>query len=188
MRTPPAARRAFFSTTLTFGLIMHAGAIDLPAQESVVAPGTKVRFELRSGQRLDGHVISLGSESLEGRFPTTGAAAKYPLADIAKLEVVRGSHRPVLRSATIGLLVGGSVGAIVGALAYDKPDLYVSSRAENAGFFAAVLGAPGLVVGGLVGLIPRDRWQRVTLDGRAPRINLRSLPAGRSGLGLALAF
>jgi hypothetical protein len=62
------------------------------------------------------------------------------------------------------------------------------SRTQSAAEGAVLLGAAGLIVGGLQGLIPRDRWQRVQVDGGAVRLNLRALPSSRTGIGLALAF
>ena len=53
-------------------------------------------------------MISLGPEALEAGFPTNGATAKYPITDIAKLEVVQGRHRPVLRGAAVGTGAGSS--------------------------------------------------------------------------------
>ena len=85
---------------LALGLIVHAGAL-AAAQESAVAPGTKVRFELRTGEKLEGRVISLRPETLEATSPTMGASAKYQMSDIAKLEIVQGRQRPVLRGAGI---------------------------------------------------------------------------------------
>ena len=53
---------------------------------------------------------------------------------------------------------------------------------------ATVLGLAGLVVGGVQGLIPRDRWRRVQVDGSVVRFNMRALPSSGTGIGLALAF
>src|SRR5678816_3055068 len=90
MRTLPGPRQRVVTLIVTLGLICHASALALPAQESRVAAGTRVRFELRSGERYDGRVISLGRDTLEAGFPPNGAAARYPLGDISKLEIVSG--------------------------------------------------------------------------------------------------
>ena len=58
-----------------------------------------------------------------------------------------------------------------------------------AGFSAALaLGLAGLVVGGVQGLIPRDQWRRVQVDGSIVRFNMRALPRNQTGIGWALAF
>jgi len=181
----PSAVLAFI---LTFGVTTHAVAPDLVGQPADVAAGTKLRFELRNGERHEGRVVSLGADGLEAAFPKIGTTARYSLADIARMEVVSGQRRPVMRGATIGFVAGASVGAVIGALSYDKPDFIVGKRSDAAWLGAFLLGLPGLVVGGVQGLFPRDRWQEVRLDGGAPRFNVRSLPAGGSGVGLALAF
>lgn len=192
MRTTPA----LLAFVLTFGVMSHAGASALPAQGSAVAPGTRIRFKVRNGERYEGRVISLGPEVLEAGFPTNGATAKYPLADIAKLEVLQGRHRPVLRGVLVGTGAGIVLGGAVGAMSYSPCEsteflgclLAPESRAQSAAMGATVLGVVGLVVGGVQGLFPRDRWQRVQVDGNVVRFNMRALPRNHTGIGLALAF
>ena len=59
---------------------------------------------------------------------------------------------------------------------------------QSAAMGATLLGLAGLVVGGVQGLIPRDQWQRVQVDGNVVRFNMRALPSSGTGIGLALAF
>lgn len=174
--------------TLTFGLMMHGGALVLPAQPSAVAPGARIRFELLNGERHEGQVIALRPEALDVSFPTNGTTGTYRLAQIAQLDVSRGQHRRVLRSATIGLIAGGSAGAIIGGMTCKRSDCLFERQSDGVWAGALILGAPGLVVGGLVGLLPRERWQRVYLDGNAVRVNMRALPGRGAGMELALAF
>jgi hypothetical protein len=179
---------------LTLGLIVHAGA--LVAQQSAVAPGTKVRFQLRSGDRLEGRVISLGPEGLEAEFAKFGVTAKHPLTDIAKLEVVSGRHRPVFRGVVVGTGIGLALGGAIGAMTYSPCEsreflgclLAPTGRAQSAAMGATLLGAAGLVVGGVQGLFPRDQWERLHVDGNIVRFNMRALPRRGTGIGLALAF
>jgi len=173
---------------LTFSVLTLAGAPILRGQQSAVAPGTPVRFELRNGERYEGAVVSLGAEGLVAGVPQTGSTGKYPLSDIAKLEVSQGRRRPVLRDATIGFVGGASVGAILGALSYKQPDIIVGNRSDAMWLGAFLGGVPGLLIGGIVGLVPRDRWQRVNVDGNVVRLNMRTLPRSRTGIELALAF
>jgi len=141
-------------------------------------------------------VISMGREVLETGLSTDGVSVKYPLTDIARLEVSSGRYRPVLRGLAVGTGVGVILGGAGGALTYSPCEsteflgclLAPESRTQSAAMGAVVLGALGLVVGGLQGLIPRDRWQRVQVDGNAVRFNMRALPRSGTGIGLALAF
>ena len=173
---------------LTIGLIGHARAASLSAQESVVAPGTRIRFKLRNGERYDARVVLLGPDVLETGLPMSGATSRYPLSDIAMMEVMRGRHRPILRFATIGLLAGGTAGAILGAMTYTSHDLFSGNRSDAALVAAFVVGVAGAAVGGVQGSRPRDRWQRVNVDGNVVRFNMRALPRSGTGIGLALAF
>ena len=141
MRTTPS----LLALVLTFGLIVHAGAPSLSAQESAVAPGTRIRFKVRDGERYEGRVISLRPEALEAGFPTNGATAKYQITDLEKLEVQQGRHRPVLRGGLVGtgagIVLGGAVGAMTyspcGARSFWAASLPPESRTQAAG-----VGAP----------------------------------------------
>jgi hypothetical protein len=173
---------------LTIGLIGHAGAPSLSAQQPVVAPGTRIRFKLRNGDRYEGRVILLGPEVLETGLLMNGATSRYPLSDISRMEVMRGRHRPILRFATVGLIAGGTAGAIIGAATYKSPDLFSGNRSDAALVAAILVGVAGAAVGGVQGSRPRDRWQRVNVDGNVVRFNMRALPRSGTGIGLALAF
>jgi hypothetical protein len=109
------------------------------------------------------------------------------ISDLAKLEIISGTHRPVLRGAMIGALAGVVLGAIVGAGSWEQPEILTPNRRSAAAFGAIVFGVPGLVLGGLQGLIPRDQWRTIPLDGSSARFNLHRLPGG-GGVSLALAF
>jgi tetrahydromethanopterin S-methyltransferase subunit D len=102
----------------------------------------------------------------------------------------------VRRAAAVGGVVGASLGAIGGALFYAPCQstefsgclLAPNSRSESAQVNGLIYGLLGLIGGGVVGLVPRDRWQRVTPDGNGVRFTHHTLPRGGRGVGLALAY
>jgi hypothetical protein len=119
MRPPPAARCHVVPFILIIGLITHASAQPARAQQSTLAPGTKIRVELRNGDRRQGRVIRSGRDTLLAEW-AGGSTPAFPVSDIAKLEAVTGRYHPVGRAAVVGAVVGGSLGAIFGGLLY-KP-------------------------------------------------------------------
>ena len=178
MRMPPAVRRLVATLIPALGLILLAGTL-AAAQESAVPPGTKIRFELRNGERHAGRVISLGREGLETGLPSTGATTRYPLDEIAKMEIVGGRHRPVLR----GLVVGTAVGATFGR--DYRSGLVLTLREHGVSRLPDGLREPRRVRDVRrptarrrgpgrrrlpQGLIPRDRWEKIGVDGSVVRL------------------
>jgi len=193
MYTPAVVRRAAV-LTLTM-LLTSLGAQPAHAQQSTLTPGTKIRVELRNGDRRQGRVIKSGRDTLLAEW-AGGSTPAFPVSDIAKLEIVTGRYRPVRRAAVVGAVVGGSLGAILGGLFYEPCEstevggclFSPQSRMGSAQVNGIIYGVVGLLAGGAVGLFPRDRWQRVTPDGNVVRFNLHALPGGGRSVGLALAF
>ena len=188
MDTPAVVRRTM---ALTLALLAGIGAPPVRAQQSSLPPGTKIRVELRNGDRRQGRVIRSTRDSLIADW-AGGSTPAFPVSDIVRFEAMTGRHRSVRSAAVVGAVVGGSLGAVGGALFYEpcKSDCLFapSNRAESAQVNGIIYGVVGLIAGGAVGLFPRDRWQRVMPDGNVVRFNMRALPSGGRGLGLALAF
>ena len=193
MSTPVVVRRTVLFTLTV--MLAGIGARPVRAQQSALAPGTKIRVELRTGARHHGRVIKSDHDTLVAEW-AGGSTPTFPVSDILQLEAVTGRHRSVRRAAAVGGVVGASLGAIGGALFY-KPCqstefsgclLAPNSRSESAQVNGLIYGLLGLIGGGVVGLVPRDRWQRVTPDGNGVRFTHHTLPRGGRGVGLALAY
>jgi len=193
MSTPVVVR----STVLfAFALLLAGiGAPPVRAQPSALPPGTKIRVQLRSGARHHGRVVRSEHDTLVAEW-AGGSTPAILASDIEHMEAVTARHRSVRRMATIGAVAGASLGAIGGALLYKPCEstesfgcfLSPKSRGESAQANGLIYGVLGLVGGGVVGLFPRDRWQRITPDGSAVRFTHHSLPGGGRGVGLALGF
>ena len=195
MRTCAAACPLVVTIALAISLPAIAGAQTRSDDQSILASGTKVRFELAEGGRREARVISLRRDTLRA-IPRGGSEMAYPLASMRKLEAVNGRRRPILKGVLIGTGIGVVVGGVAGAASYKPCDsteslgciLASQSRGEEAAAGAVVVGVAGLLLGGIVGLIPRDRWERVATDGTAVRVSARRLPHGAQGIGLAVVY
>ena len=176
-------------------LLTGIGGVPVRAQQSALSPGTKIRVQLRSGARHHGRVVKTDHDTLLAEW-AGGSTAAFPVSDILQFEAVTGRHRSVRRKAAVGGVIGASLGAIGGAVFYKPCEttefagcfLAPKGRAESAQVNGAIYGVIGLVGGGVVGLFPRDRWQRVTPGGNGVRFTHHSLPGGGRGIGLALGF
>jgi hypothetical protein len=166
-----------------------AGAQSSGESATPLVRGTKVRVELRDGSMYEGRVVTFEHDTLVTEHDPPSELTT-PLRQIARLERANGRHRPIAQGAIVGALTGGALGAILGARSFsdDGDDLVIGSRGAAAALGGVLLGVPGLVIGTVVGLIPRDRWERVPLEPRVVRLDLRALPHGAHGVGLAIAF
>ena len=195
MRVRTVTRRAIGSIALAMFVPVFGGAQSAPSSESRLPSGTKIRFEMRDGVRHEGRVVALSRDTL--RAIRTGATeTAFRVSDIQKLDAMTGRHRKVLRSMLIGTGAGVVVGAVLGAATHEPCEsteplgclLAPETRAQSAGLVALGGGILGFLVGGVAGMIPRDRWERVRLDGNVVHLRTRTLPDGAQGLGVAVAF
>lgn len=173
-------------------------------QGSPLYPGQLVRVTAPSANLWREYVTLVGATSdsvVVNRFQLRSDSSSWrtdtirtalSVRDVQSLEVNRGRRTHV----ALGVLIGAPFGALVG---YD----YAKSGEKECGFldyFCKTPGDPtrGAVIGGLVGLAGgvlvglawrTEQWESVPLDGaRGLRITVAPLPAGRLGLGAALAF
>jgi hypothetical protein len=195
MHARTVACRAIAAIALAMSLPLIAAAQSAASSESRLPPGTKIRFELRDGVRHEGSVVALSADTLRATWLGASETA-FHVSDVQKLEVMSGRRRSVTKSLLIGTGAGVVLGTAIGAMTHEPCDaegigdclLEPENRSQSAalgGLGGAVLG---LVVGGVVGLVPRDRWERVRLDGRVARLGTRTLPHGAQGVGFAVAF
>src|SRR5690349_4843425 len=172
MSVPIVVRfRVVFALTV---LLTGIGASPMRAQQSALAAGTKIRVQLRSGARHHGRVVRSDHDTLVAEW-AGGSTPAFPASDILQLEAVTGRHRSVRRTALIGAVGGAALGAIGGALLYKPCEttefagcfFAPKDRGESARVNGLVFGVVGLIGGGVVGLVPRDRWERVAPNGSA---------------------
>ena len=195
MHARTVACRAIAAIALAMSLPSIATAQSAASSESRLPPGTKIRFQLRDGVRHEGSVVALSRDTLRASWLGASETA-FHVSDVQKLEVMSGRRRSVTRSLLIGTGAGIVLGSAIGAMTHEPCEstetlgclLEPENRSQSAalgGLGGAVLG---LLVGGVVGLVPRDRWERVRLDGRVARLGTRTLRDGAQGVGLAIAF
>lgn len=135
-----------------------------------LAPGTRVRVSHPSEGTRTGTVVASTTDTLEVRLAGTSQSTHLPLAEVTQLDVSMGRQRHVLTSTGMGLLVGATLGAVAGyAAGSDDCNANVSfclTRGELALAAGSYFGYAGGVIGLVVGLFPREKWERVSLDAR----------------------
>lgn len=196
MRACVAARRTIGPIVLAMFLPVIGSAQATDSNDSRLPSGTRIRFELRDGAKHEGQVVALRGDTLRAVWPGSVESAHH-VTDIRKLEASRGRHRSVRRGLLIGTGAGVVLGTALGALTHEPCVseeeflgclLAPQTRAQSAALGAVGGGLLGLVIGGGIGLIPRERWQRVRLDGGVVQLRTRTLRDGTQGVGLAVAF
>lgn len=146
-------------SALAFSALLALAASPASAQGSYrleIDRGVDVRFSTRASpeQRLAGRVLGVVGDTLllEG-----GASRRYPLADLARLELRGGRDRR--RGVTIGALAGSGITAVAGGIDAGQGQISVG---EVVG--AALLNA---VIGGVIGhALAPGGWERLALPRR----------------------
>ena len=173
------------------------------------AAGDRVRARIQGAKGADewivGRLLDADDASVTIRS-ATGDAVVVPLRRLDRLDRSlgrRSAGRGALRGAGLGFASGAVLGALAGAVGSDggsSPACNAPPRgdaqwleaaacgaslgtgAENAVMGAAVMGAAGAVVGGLVGsLAPGERWERTSVE----RVRV-SIEPRRGGVGAAV--
>jgi hypothetical protein len=157
--------------------------------------GSRIRVvRTRSRPReLTGTLVARRADSLVLQVDLRARQRVVAMADVRSLEVSRGTHRHVLRSAAQGLVGAAGIGALFSLIgsgvycfyfalvapecAIDRDDLR-----EIVATGAAVGGALGVSFGALYGYLGRDdTWERVPLE-RPPA---GGASFGRVGVGVS---
>jgi hypothetical protein len=188
------------ATALPPAAVVPAAAAQSPAPSaaSAVAPGARVRVTRPGRAAAVGSVVAVRPDTLvvhwTARGDSVGDTTAVSTAEVVRLEVSRGMHRRPWRGAGLGLLAGGGIGALVGAVTYTKPNCDAQQFIcldFGRGFAAAVVGGAGgilgAVVGGVIGAQRVDRWQRVPLGAGRARVGVTLPRAGARGAGFAAA-
>lgn len=135
--------------------------------------------------------MTRGARMLQVALASTGACHGWPRRSTARRSISCPARActQTSRNATViaDAAMAGTAGAVVGALSFDQSEsnFIFTERTSSAAFGAFLGGVPGLVIGAVQGLVPRDRFAPVPLDRTAVRLNVRRLARG---LGLAVAF
>jgi hypothetical protein len=153
-------------------------------------PGDRVRFTHPDEGTRIGTVVAMTADTLEVLIPGRREAALLPLDQMTRLDVSRGTGRH-LRRAAVGFTVGAGVGALAGYATgtndCTKQGLFCIDRGGSALLVGAFLGVLGGVGGLIAGVVPTEKWERISLERR--RVSLVGPAAGRGrAVGLRIAF
>lgn len=125
----------------------------------------RVRGETRAGERFRGRLNAMSQNLLVVQLARE-VRVNVPIDDLIELQVVRGQRRSRGKGAVIGLLIGGGVGVVGGALAGGtSSDHYLCSGScagEGAVILGVGLGVVGLALGAILGA-NADNWISVPL-------------------------
>lgn len=137
-----------------------------------IAAGTRVRIlsPALGDQKQTGSVVSATSDTLV--FLPVKQSISMPIStpNIARIEVVRGTHSRKLVGALVGFVAGAGVGSLIGSATYKKPPKCVGfcfqmmDARSDAVIAGSVLGGlGGTIVGLVVGLRQSDTWVPVAV-------------------------
>jgi len=110
--------------------------------------GAELRIQKTDGQQVKGELIAVKERSLLLLDSASGADVSVAMVDIEYIEVLK--QPKILLGAGLGLLIGGSVGALTGVMfGQDEPD-----KGENPDEYETrSLSQKALTIGALFGLI-----------------------------------
>ncbi len=157
---------AFMSILKLFAIpaLLAGSAVTLRAQ------GADVEVQLHDGRALSGELYAVQDSTLlvyseDGEVPAefaSGVPGRFRIETRAVKRVVVLPKSAVLESMGVGALVGGGVGAVIGLASGDDPSgsWFRMSAGEKALIAGAALGAGGIVVGLVVGIV-RSQGERV---------------------------
>ena len=137
-----------------------------------------------------GAVVTQSADTLVFRRDADGSTVAVPVGQVSRLDMSGGTRTHKLRGATIGLLAGVGIGALLGLAT--GPDQCTGECLFGPQFAAAVVGTAGGVVGALVGTLIGARsteiWNPVPSAAGAARIGIAPTPRGGVALTASLAF
>lgn len=155
-------------------------ALRLATQEPLLTPGTRVRIAAPSvaPAQLIGTVRASDKDTLVVDVADRMSPVIIPVASVETIELSRGRHAHTWQGVGVGFLVGGVVGAALGASC--EGDFLCPGPAGG----ALVLGVVAMLPGALVGaLIRTERWEGVGPGG----VSVGPGPTGLA-VGVALRF
>lgn len=157
------------------------------ADAQSLVPGQRVRVMESTGKRalVVGQLVRQTSDSVVIRpdsAATPGIERVIVLAHDHRIEHSAGFRRQTRKGMGVGLLVGVTAGAVIGAGSYSKPNCRSSGaicldygRGDAAAMGAVLLGLPVMVIGGIIGASsPVESWR--LLPARIARLSLSPNP------------
>ena len=157
------------------------------SSQAVPSPGERIRVRQVDGTVLTGTLTTLSPETIQ--LSVGSDVAEVPVARIEVLETSLGKSSSS-KNVAITMVVGGVVGAAIGAVAWEPCSWLCISPFETETRSSAVYA--GLAIGALVGLpvgflVRSERWSPVALPASvASRLTIR--PVIGRGVGLVGAF
>jgi hypothetical protein len=143
-----------------------------PPVHSQADSGLRVRITTSASRQpiWVGTLISADQDSVKLVSAKDRQLVALPIARIVRAEQSRGRRSNAGQGATIGAVVGGGTGLILGLLASGEEDSFYEVGADEVIVAKAFLAAAGAGIGALVGAVtPRDQWEPLTVPGQVNR-------------------
>jgi hypothetical protein len=151
-----------------------------------LCPGLRVRVR-GAGQPMVGDVVAVDSESIDIRLARERRVVRVPRQQLTRIETLRGRKSAAGTGALVGLIPAAAFGGLLGygfyrAFCEGCSDSPAPAMARG----AVIVGAPGALLGAIVGAAVRtDRWEDIPAGRWKPRI---SFEPSRRGARVALSF
>jgi hypothetical protein len=165
----------------------------LTAQDTGLVAGARVRVVRTSDSQTvtTGRLVRLAGDTITLRPDRSILDETVLLTAAHRLDVSIATHRRAGQGMVTGFLVGAGIGAVVGALSYQKPDCSDQficldfGPGYAAGVGAAFMGFLGLVIGGVSGANSwSDEWRPA--GARAVAFGITPSAHGGAALGVSI--
>ena len=150
--------KKFVALSLIFSLLAVSG--NLYAKKN----GAELEIWRRDGKFIKGELIAVKKNTL--LLLKSGIGVTIDIKDVRFIRIVKKSK--VLQGLGFGLLIGAGLGALVGlSTDVDPMGGHGVKAGTNAIYWAPVFAAPGILIGGILGIVvAKDKT--IQIEGRHP--------------------
>ncbi|MGH7469402.1 MAG: hypothetical protein ACRENP_15740 [Longimicrobiales bacterium] len=164
---PHRGKQRFVILALIAALGEWAYITPTAAQARTLDTGTRVRVRMeRQSSRFTGSIVALRPDTIILTSPSTRIGQRpVVVSKIVELEVYNGSRRLTAVGLLTGVLAGAALTDVYNRIVQSQCFSNCPDRASTG--MGALVG--GIVVGGSLHFVKRERWLRIAVPGTQPR-------------------